>query len=79
MRRSRRKYLEPVGGYSTPVVLDTLCLVMENPPDQDVINRWTDEQRRDAYDWAMRIHLKAGDNAFVRLRPKPAFLLEASE
>jgi hypothetical protein len=74
-RRSRRKYLEPrEGGYSTPTVLFALQLVLEgSAPEDGVINTWTDEQRRDAYDWAMREHLRASDNP-IRRRPKPAFL-----
>jgi len=65
--------LQPTSGLATPsIVEDVFSLVgitpRSNPKD------WTQSQLSQAYDYAIRLHLRASDNRGVRLRPKPRFL-----
>jgi hypothetical protein len=59
----------------------SLCLVLglagaEVP--EAVIAPWTENERRLAYDWAVREHWRASDNNSVRARPCP-WLVTASQ
>lgn len=47
---------------------------LDVPPDH--VGRWTTEQRLAAFDWAIRVHLDAGDNDDVVVPPRPGFLDE---
>jgi hypothetical protein len=53
---------------------ETLLLLTDYEIPRDVIEKWTPEQRAEAGNYAMRVHLKASDNLRVRVPPIPAFL-----
>jgi len=59
------------------MVFDLLCLVGANP-NPDHVKQWTEIEKLVAYDWAIREHLHASDNA-VRRRAKPWFVDALSE
>jgi hypothetical protein len=67
-----RKLLKPQSGNVTQEIAeDALCLVgakLRAPL------AWSEKRLNEAYDWAMRMHLKASDNARVRVPPMPHFL-----
>jgi hypothetical protein len=68
------KLLKPASGEVTAVVVeDALSLVGIILPT-NLAKEWTQEQRDQAYDYAIRLHLRASDNFRVRLATKPAFL-----
>lgn len=66
---------EPRGDLDPGLVQNVLLLVTVNVP-LDVAQRWTVNELRMAYDWAMREHLHASDNP-VRRRDKPWFITAA--
>ncbi len=66
--------LTPAAGEVTPrIVEDVLCLV-GIVVLADTAKDWTQDQRNQVYDYAIRLHLRASDNSRVRLAPKPEFL-----
>ncbi len=67
------KELKPIFGTCTPsIVEDVLTLVGIVPKSNP--RGWRQTQRDEAYDYAIRLHLWASGNRFVRLPPKPSFL-----
>jgi hypothetical protein len=76
MKTSKRAQWKPSGNNGIPDTEITLCAIMlagENITE-DQIKNWSQEQRDEAYDWAMRIHFKASDNSYVRVPSRPEFL-----
>lgn len=64
----RPEFYEPED-LTDQVVSDALSLAGAAVPEAN-ITRWSDMEKVMAYDWAMREHLAASDNA-VRRRVKP--------
>lgn len=60
---------------SRSVLRDALSLTGTEVSDE-ALSRWTKLELAIAYDWAMRVHLKASDSR-VRLRDKPSFVTAA--
>jgi len=54
-------------------LLADALLIVGVPATVEQISPWTANERLMAYDWAMREHLRASDNA-TRRRPKPSFV-----
>lgn len=50
-----------------------LGLVMEHPPELPALAAWTEEQRHEVANWALRVHLRASDNNNL-VPPRPALL-----
>lgn len=62
---------------STTETITALCLVASTGHiTDDTVHSWTDDQRADAYVWAMAVHHLASDNA-VTVPPRPAFTVAA--
>jgi hypothetical protein len=57
-----------------------LCLVgdTEHITDQ-IIATWTDEQRQEAFDWAMAVHYRASDNDDVEVPVRPVFTIAGAQ
>lgn len=68
----RIRLIAPKGTITPEITIDALSLTGIYVSDE-IVNRWTHLERLLAYDWAMREHLHASDNA-VKLRPRPSFL-----
>jgi hypothetical protein len=65
--------LTPESGPATAsIVADVFSLVGITPPKN--FKDWTQSQLSIAYDYAIRLHLRASDNSGVRLSPRPKFL-----
>lgn len=62
------------GVVSAGICASALMLTDAYPIDDCQCEAWTQEQRDVAYDWAMRVHLKASDNEDVVVPPRPDFL-----
>ena len=60
----------PVGALTDVLLLVGVTVPLER------IEPWTPLERALAYDWAIRVHLRASDNQ-VRERPKPSFVTAA--
>ncbi len=56
------------------VIHNCLSLVMEAAPSVDEIQKWTDEERELAGDWAAAVHLDASDNEGITVPARPSFL-----
>lgn len=56
------------------IVLDALSLVMESPPEVELISEWSDIERLQAAQWAMMTHVRASDNPSVKVPPVPNVL-----
>lgn len=67
----RISFYEPAD-LSAEVVSDMLSLVGV-AIDEMFVRPWTELERLLAYDWAIRVHLRASDN-IVRIRPRPSFI-----
>lgn len=67
---------EPAGPLDSDAVGDALSLVVHDRslPAASDIAKWTVNELRLAYDWAMREHFSASDNP-VRRRPRPHFTI----
>lgn len=57
----------------TEVLADLLSLVMEDPPSEEAIAKWSDDQRWYAERWAAADYMSASDNPTMRYC-KPLFL-----
>lgn len=68
----RTGMMKPKGKLTPSVCEDVLLLIGETPPSDP--KTWTESQLAIAYDYAIRIHLRASDNRGVRLHPRPRFL-----
>jgi hypothetical protein len=66
----RRAKAEPI----EPLILQELLMMVERTVPLEIIERWTPAERELARDWAARVHLRAGDNNTVRLKPEPSFV-----
>ena len=44
----------------------------------ETVESWTQEQRDEAVQWASANWFRASDNAYVRVPPKPDFLIEVT-
>lgn len=64
---------EPQQPLTTGMLRDMLGLVSLDVPEA-IIARWTENERRLAYDYAVRVHLHASDNNSVRVRVIPWFI-----
>lgn len=64
---------EPAGELTPEMLRGVLGLVSLDVPEA-VIGRWTENERRLAYDYAIRVHYHASDNNSVRLRDCPWFV-----
>lgn len=74
---ARRSFLEPRGELDASLVFDALLLAgIEADPKH--LDAWTPIELLIAYDFAIREHLRAGDNLSVRRRPKPHFVALAT-
>ena len=51
-----------------------LLLVSDTDADVTVISKWTNPERKLAYDWAMAVHFYASDNDDVVIPPRPNFI-----
>lgn len=60
-------------GYFTPATVAILLSLASIEVPEATIQAWTDQQRHDAGDWAIRTHARASDN-LNQVPPKPAFL-----
>lgn len=65
---------EPNGTLSVELVCDALSIVGASFSGDG--HKLTRLELLLAYDWAIRVHLRAGDNTTVRLRPRPSFVEE---
>lgn len=50
----------------------TLMLVSGHDVPREALSAWTDEECRQAEDWAFSVHLHASDNDDVEVPPRPA-------
>lgn len=66
----------PEGELTGELVSSVLELVSLTIPES-ITSQWTLNERRVAYDWAMREHIGASDNP-VRRRDKPWFIKQAT-
>jgi hypothetical protein len=71
---SRPEFLEPKGTLDVQLIGDVISLVDCVAVGDDEIESWTPLERALVYDYCMREHLAAANNA-VKRRPKPALLL----
>lgn len=69
---------EPQGELTPESLRLVLGLVCNDVPEA-VIALWTPNERKLAYDWAMREHLHASDNNSVRRRECPWFVKVAKD
>lgn len=58
----------------TTVHLETALLLVDTEVSREFLCRWSLLQRAIAEDWAIRLHLNASDNCYVRVPPKPGFV-----
>lgn len=73
----RIEFMEPHRRLDSEVVESVLSLVIQDGlPKKELIDKWTTNELLMAYDWAIREHLRAGDNV-IRRRPKPWFISAA--
>jgi hypothetical protein len=66
--------LKPRSGNVTSWVVEDALSLVGIVVSADTAKDWTQAQRDRAYDYAIRLHLRASDNNRVRLAPKPEFL-----
>lgn len=69
---TRRSFFEPRGSLTADLVFDALLLGGVET-EREALEAWTEIELLIAYDWAIREHLHASDNA-VRRRAKPSFV-----
>lgn len=71
------RFFDPEGEISVGLVEDALALVGHTLRRRgDEVWAWTDFELLLAYDWAIRVHLRASDNSLtVRSRPRPSFVV----
>ena len=56
------------------ICLSALLLVGDTDVDEAIVTSWTQAQRDQAYDWAMRVHFRASDNDDVFVPERPDFV-----
>ena len=61
-------------GFFDPGTVDDLLLLVDVQAPTYLIKKWTPEQLAEAGNWAMRTHVRASDNPYVRVPSKPDFL-----
>jgi hypothetical protein len=69
-------FYSPAGPLTAQNMRLILMLVGINAPEH-AITHWTELEMVMAYDWAMRVHLRASDNR-VMMRPCPYFVAAAN-
>ena len=69
----RVAFLQPQADLTATIVQDAVGLVGYDIP-LSRIEGWTKLEQLMVYDWAIREHLRAGDNLSVRRRPKPSLV-----
>lgn len=60
--------------YFRPNVVRDLLLLVSVEVTPALVEGWSEEQRKAAGNWALRVHLKASDNNTVRVPEKPSFV-----
>lgn len=67
----------PAGAPSTPYLCDLLARVDRAVPSEQ-IDRWSEQQRRNAEAWATALHLRMHEHDDVVVPPEPSFVASSS-
>ena len=73
---TRVSFFEPSGDL-TPELVSSVLGLADARVDAGTINQWTELEKLLAYDWAIRVHLRASDQN-VWSRPCPSFVRAAA-
>ncbi|WP_158669936.1 hypothetical protein [Bradyrhizobium guangdongense] len=72
-----RELFRPAGNdgvVSAEICFNSLLLVGDVNAAYEVVSTWTQDQLNRAYDWAVRVHLRASDNDDVFVPDTPDFI-----
>lgn len=82
LQRAGAAVVNPDAPAGPPTAQETetaLLLVSDTKADAALIATWTDEQREQAFSWAMAVHFSASDNPDVSIPPRPEFVPHATD